>query len=270
MNWTDFASKYATPQTMMTALRVVLTLAVGIPLVIIIKKVISRMVKNRLSRQSEQLVIRAVYYASVLLLFVSVLNILGFKLSALLGAAGILGIAVGFASQTSVSNIISGIFLISEKPFEVGDTIQVGSTIGEIISIDLLSLKLRTPDNRFVRVPNETTIKSEVVNITRFPNRRVDIKLTVAYKEDLAALTALLLQAVAEEPLALPEPAPQVDVVRFGDTGVELILGVWGITEQHSKLKTALHLRIKDKLLHQNIEIPCLQLPRNEAFRVST
>ena len=79
-----------------------------------------------------------------------------------------------FASQTSVSNIISGIFLISEQPFQVGDLIKVGETKGVVLSIDLLSIKLRTFDNQLVRIPNENLIKNELSNITRFPIRIVE------------------------------------------------------------------------------------------------
>ena len=116
---------------------------------------------------------------------VSALRELGFKLSVLLGAAGVLTVAVGFASQTSASNIISGLFLLGERPFSVGDVIRVGSTTGEVLSIDLLSAKLRTFENLFVRIPNETLIKSEVTNLSRLPVRRLDLKIGIAYKEEV-------------------------------------------------------------------------------------
>lgn len=151
MDLTNLFSQYATPERMNVVLRVLLTLAIGIPLIVLLKKLTKRIVTNRFSPQSELLIVRFVYYLSMLILLVSVLNEFGFKLSALLGAAGVVGIAIGFASQTSVSNIISGIFLISEKPFVAGDFIEVAGIRGTVESIDLLSLKLKTPDNQFVR-----------------------------------------------------------------------------------------------------------------------
>lgn len=116
MDLTNLFSQYATPERVNVVLRVLLTLAIGIPLIVLLKKLTKRIVTNRFSPQSELLIVRFVYYLSMLILLVSVLNEFGFKLSALLGAAGVVGIAIGFASQTSVSNIISGIFLISESP----------------------------------------------------------------------------------------------------------------------------------------------------------
>ena len=256
MNLVEIFHQYLTPERLNTVIRVILTLAIGIPLIIFVRKLVQKLVRNRLSPQSEQLVVRIVYYSLALILVVMVLNEFGFKVSALLGAAGIIGIAVGFAAQTSISNIISGIFLISEKPFVVGDVIEVGSIIGEIQSIDLLSLKLKTVDNKFVRVPNETVIKTEVINLTRFPARRVDIKITVSYKENLKKVQELLIKIAEEEPKALKEPQAIVRVDSFGDSGIDFIFGVWGKTSELFSLKTEIMMRIKETFEAENIEIP--------------
>jgi small-conductance mechanosensitive channel len=256
MDLIGLAKQFVTPERITLAFRVLLILVIGIPLVKLIRRITARLIKDRLSAQSEQLIIRTVYYLSILILLISVLNEFGFKLSALLGAAGVFGIAIGFASQTSVSNIISGIFLISEKPFVVGDYVQVSSTIGSVESIDLLSIKLKTPDNRYVRLPNETMIKSEVVNITRFPLRRVNIDVSVAYKEDLTKVLDLLKQVAAEEPLALQEPAPVTFLDSFGDSGINILFGVWGKTEDYFVLKTSLMISVKQIFDREKVEIP--------------
>lgn len=256
MNLLEIIRQYITPERLNTVIRVILTLAIGIPIIIFVRKLVQKMVRNRLSPQSEQLVVRVVYYSLALILLVMVLNEFGFKVSALLGAAGVIGIAVGFAAQTSISNIISGIFLISEKPFVVGDVIEVGSVNGEIQSIDLLSLKLKTADNKFVRVPNETVIKTEVTNLTRFPARRVDIKITVSYKENLKKVQELLIKIAEEEPKALKEPQAIVRVDSFGDSGIDFIFGVWGKTSELFSLKTEIMMRIKETFEAENIEIP--------------
>ena len=256
MNFTELIRMYITPERINVALRVIIALGIGIPVIILIRKLVTRMVKGRLSPQSEQLIVRAVYFLSVLILVVSVLNEFGFKLSALLGAAGVLGVAIGFASQTSVSNIISGIFLISEKPFVVGDFIEVNKIRGRIESIDLLSLKLRLPDNSYVRVPNETMIKTEVTNVTRFPDRRVDLNVLVAYKEDLRKVLEVLKEIAASEPLALQEPAPMIVLESFGEYGVNILYGVWGRSEDFFGLRSQLILRVKESFAAHGIEIP--------------
>jgi len=248
--------QFITPERVSLGIRVILILAIGIPLIKLIRKLVQRLVRDKLSAQSEQLIIRTVYYVSILILTVSVLNEFGFKLSALLGAAGVFGVAIGFASQTSVSNIISGIFLISEKPFVIGDVVQMGSTIGTISSIDLLSIKINTPDNRFVRVPNETMIKTEVINITRFPVRRVNLDISVSYNDDLKQVLEILMDIAQNSQIALKDMEPLTSIQRFGASGIDILYGVWGNTSDYFALQNELIISIKERFDAAGIEIP--------------
>ena len=248
--------QFITPERVSLGIRVILILAIGIPLIKLIRKLVQRLVRDKLSAQSEQLIIKTVYYVSILILTVSVLNEFGFKLSALLGAAGVFGVAIVFASQTSVSNIISGIFLISEKPFVIGDVVQVGPTIGTISSIDLLSIKINTPDNRFVRVPNETMIKTEVINITRFPVRRVNLDISVSYNDDLKQVLEILMDIAQNSQIALKDMEPLTSIQRFGASGIDILYGVWGNTSDYFALQNELIISIKERFDAAGIEIP--------------
>lgn len=249
-------TEFFTPDRISMLVRVALILGIGLPLLSLIKKITVKLTQGKLSPQSEQLIQRAVYYLGFLVLVVTLLNEFGFKLSALLGAAGVLGIAIGFASQTSVSNIISGIFLISEKPFVVGDVIDVAGTIGTVASIDLLSIKLRTPDNRFVRVPNENMIKTEVINITRYDTRRVNINVSVDYSSDMIKVLQILDNIANTEDLALKDPKYISVVDAFADSGINILFGVWGKTEDYWTLRNNLMLRVKQEFENNGISIP--------------
>jgi len=171
-------------------------------------------------------------------------------------AAGIIGIAVGFAAQTSISNIISGFFLMAEQPFVVNDVITVDATTGMVLSIDILSVKLRTFDNKFVRIPNETILKSEVTNVTRFPIRRVDINVGVAYKEDVNRVKEILLDIANKNPLCLQEPEPIVIFQGFGKSSIDFMLGVWAEKADWLALKNAIQEEIKKRFDREGIEIP--------------
>ena len=154
---------------------------------------------------------RGIFYFIFLLFVMASLKEAGFKLSVFLGAAGILTVALGFASQTSASNLISGIFLIGEGSFEVGDTIQItlirGHTVeGEVISIDLLSVKLLTQDNIYVRLPNEQLIRAPVHNLSKFPIRRIPITLAINFHEDIIKVREVLLDVANKYPLVLADP----------------------------------------------------------------
>ena len=171
---------------------------------------------------------------------------MGFKLSVFLGAAGILTVAIGFASQTSASNLISGLFLIGEGAFTIGDWIKIGETEGEVLAIDLLSIKLRTIDNLYIRIPNESIIKTPVTNLTRFPIRRVTLTLSVAYEEDIGKVRQLLMRIADQFPLVLNEPRPQVTLQRFADASFDVLFVVWVARENFVTVRDGLHERIKD------------------------
>jgi small-conductance mechanosensitive channel len=233
-----------------------ITLAVGIIFIRFILYLSSRTFLKRLSEHSRLIIRNLMIYTASAILLITVLRQLGFDVSTLLGAAGILGVAVGFASQTSVSNVISGIFLISERPFEIGDVIRIGDKTGIIISIDLMSIKIRTFDNLFIRIPNQMVLNTDVTNITRFPIRRMDIQLSVAYKENVEQVRKILTEVIETNPYALREPEPLFIFQNFGASGIEILLGVWFQKQDFLNLKNSLMQGIKERLAAEGIEIP--------------
>jgi len=212
--------------------------------------------KSRFDVHQQLLMARIASYLVLLVFVVMGLNAIGFNLGVLIGAAGILSVAIGFASQTSASNIISGLFLVAERPFSVGDLIRVGTTTGEVLSIDLLSVKLRTFDNLFVRIPNEILIKSEVTTLTRFPIRRIDLAIGVAYKEDIKRVRKVLEQVAERNPLCLDEPKPIFVFLGFGESSLDMQFSVWVKRENFIDLKNSIHEEIKEVFDLEGIEIP--------------
>ena len=249
-------SQILTPDRMLGLLRAVLVLAIGVALSRILSNGIARAVRNRFSGQEAMLVRRLSYYALLALVMAATLNQLGFKLGVLLGAAGVLSVAIGFASQTSVSNIISGVFLLAERPFVVGDQLDIDGKIGEVLSVDLLSVKLRMFDNVMMRVPNEQLIKSTVLNRTRFPIRRLDIPVGVAYKENTEKVRGLLLDVASRNPLCLEDPQPLFIYKGYGESALELQFSVWATRENFLPLRNVMHEQIKNAFDEHGIEIP--------------
>ena len=151
---------------------------------------------------------------------------------------------------------MSGFFLVSEKSFEIGDIVRLGERVGTVYSIDLLSIKIRTFDNLLIRVPNQTVISTELTNITRFPVRRMDFQISVAYKEDLPKVNEILLQICRENPLCLDEPEPLILFQKFGNSGIEILLGVWFEKLNFVEIKNSMFKAIKKKFDEEGIEIP--------------
>lgn len=244
------------PQLFSKGILIAATIVIGFLGLRVLTALLSRTLLKKASEHNRQLGQNIVGYLGTSILLLAVLRELGVDLTALLGAAGIVGIAIGFASQTSVSNIISGLFLLGEKPFTVGDVIKIGDKTGIILAIDLMSIKIRTFDNLFIRLPNEKVLNTEVVNVTRFPIRRLDITINVAYKENIARVKEILADTARKNPFALSEPEPLVIVQNFGDSGIEFFLGVWFLKTDFVSLKNALMQAIKERFDAEGIEMP--------------
>ena len=245
-----------TTEGLVALLRVALIVLVGFPVLMALSRWLRRRMVEAGSQQRAMVASKLVFYVGCAVLLVWILDELGFGIAPLLGVGGILALALGFASQTSVSNIISGFFLMAEQPFMVEDIIQVGGTVGRVQSIDMLSVKLRTFDNKFVRIPNESIIKTEVTNVTRYPIRRVDVAVGVAYKEDVEHVRRVLLEVADENPLALMEPAPMVLFDGYGESSLNFAFRVWATRENWLELKNTIHEDVKDRFDEEGIEIP--------------
>ncbi len=231
-------------------------LVLGSVLATFVARSVGRLVETRTTRHHQVMIRRVFFYLVFLLFAVAALREAGFSLDVVLGAAGILTVAIGFASQTSASNIISGLFLVMEKPFEIGDTIEVDATIGEVVAIDLLSVKLRTADNLYVRIPNETLIKTRVINRSRFPIRRIDLVLGIAYAEDVEKVRDLLLELAQQNTVCLEEPKPFVLVTGFGASSVDLQFSFWVPRGEFLDGRGSMMIAVKKALDEHGIEIP--------------
>lgn len=233
-----------------------LLVAIGIPLSFVLGRMLRQALGKRTSPHVAILVGRFISYSFLIVIVLTVLREFGIRLTPLLGAAGVAGIAIGFAAQTSLSNLISGVFLIMEKPFAVGDLIRSDQYVGLVHSIDLLSVKLRTFDNTLIRIPNETLIKNPVTNITAFPIRRMDINIGVAYKEDIPRVMKVLREVADATPECLDEPEPFILFKGFGDSALEFLLGLWFAKADYVAVRNAVLPAIKTRFDEEGIEIP--------------
>lgn len=154
---------------------------------------------------------------------------LGINVAAALAGLGIAGIAVGFAAQDSVANLISGVIIFADKPFVVGDWIHspADDYFGCVKRITLRSTRIRTPRNTFVVIPNKMIVDAVLENYSKHGELRVDVPVGIAYKEDIDAARTALLEAVAAVDFIRKDPAPDVVVDALGDSSVNLLVRVW-------------------------------------------
>lgn len=237
-------------------LRAALVILVGFFVAKLVSRFFRRVTEKSFTPHHRLLGSTLVFYVVLFMFLLSALKQLGFSMSVFLGAAGVLSVAVGFASKTSASNLISGIFLIAEKSFEIGDVIKINEVSGEVISIDLISIKIRTFDNVMIRVPNETLIRTAFTNLSKFALRRVDIVVGIAYNEDIERARKVLLKAVQSHQRALENPEPFCIATQMSASSVDLQLSVWVLRTELKDAKSELLIAAKNALDNEGIEIP--------------
>lgn len=251
----DWNTIWETPESA-TVLRIAFFVLFGLIALNVLAYAAARLPSSRQSPHIAQILRKLILYGGALLIFITVLLEMGFDLTGVLATAGVATVAIGFAAQTSLSNLISGLFLIGEKPFQIGDLVRVGGTFGVVDSIDLLSIKIRTLDNLFVRIPNESMLKEPVTTITRYPVRRMDLEIGVAYKEDVRRVMEVLRELAASNPYALDDPEPLILFDRFGDSALQFRFGVWFEKSNYLALRNSLLTELKERFDEEGIEIP--------------
>ncbi|MCB9758468.1 MAG: mechanosensitive ion channel family protein [Alphaproteobacteria bacterium] len=182
---------------------------------------------------------------------------LGVDTSSLLASLGVAGITIGFAARDAVSNVISGLFIFWDRPFVIGDLVEIDGSYGRVADITLRSTRLVTPDGRMLAIPNNVVVNTKVASYTNFPHLRLDIPVTVAVTEDLARARALLLALVSDDARYMSEPAPAVLVTALNDYNVQLELRVWIDDEKsHIPMRGELRERVFEALRGAGVDMP--------------
>ncbi len=192
------------------------------------------------------------------------LDVLGLNIMPFVAGAGVAGIAIGFAAKDTLSNWIAGILLIIDRPFEVGDRIEIwtapknSATWGDVIEIGLRATKIQTTDNIVIIIPNNEIMKRDIINYTTITEEiRVRIPIGIAYDADLNKAKEIIIKIALELDWVMKEPAPKVVVRNFGDSAVDLQARIW-IKEPRRRMDTISNItdRVKDVFQQEGIEIP--------------
>ncbi len=244
-----------------------------------LSKVVKRMAttaleKTRISVEARNLLVRFATYTVAVIAVLTVADQLGINITSLIAGAGIAGLALSFAAQDTIANVISGIAIIIDRPFKQGDLISIGGDMrASVTDIRLRTTVLTTLDNETVVVPNKQLAQERVVNYTLTPRIRVRVPIGIAYKEDMQSAREALLQTVEGDDRLLGNPPPTVLVINLGDSSVNLELRFW---TEDSILKFPLMWEYTEKckraLDNAGIEIPFphlqLFLENNEGLRL--
>ncbi len=175
----------------------------------------------------------------------------------LLEGIGIVGIALGFAAKDTLSNIIAGFFLFWDKPFVIGDLIEVSDEYGEVREITLRSTRILTVDGKLISIPNSVIVNSKVRSYTMSPHLRLDIDVTIAVYEKIAAAREAILAIVHGDERLMTDPPPEVVVITLGDYYTKVELKVWLRDPRiHIPVREELREGIKNALDSAGITMP--------------
>ena len=192
------------------------------------------------------------------------LDVLGVNIMPFIAGAGVAGIAIGFAAKDTLSNVIAGVLLLIDRPFEVGDRIEVwnapvnSATWGDVLDIGLRATKIQTTDNIVIIIPNNEIMLRDIINYTTITKEiRVRVPIGIAYDADVNKAKEIIKGVSLELDWVMKEPPPKVVVKSFGDSAVNLEARVW-ISDPRRRIDTISHItdRVKEAFQQQGIEIP--------------
>lgn len=213
--------------------------------------------RERLDPTAATFVSAVVRYGLAAVALVAVLGQLGVDTASLLGSLGIVGLTLGFAARDALSNIISGLFILGDRPFTIGDLVEIDGDYGRVDRITMRSTRVVTPDGKMLAIPNSKVVNTTVASYTNFPNLRLDVAVTVGVDEDLGRVRRLLLDMVKERPGFLSEPVACVAVTSLNDYNVALELQAW-LSDEKAHIPERQNLREAafDTLREAGVHLP--------------
>lgn len=196
-------------------------------------------------------------YGLFVMALVQALDSAGIKTSAVIASLGIAGLTIGFAAKDALSNIISGILIFLDRPFVIGDLVEIEGGYGRVDRITLRSTRIVTADGKMLAVPNTEVINKTVASYTNFPHLRIDIDVTVGVNEDIGRVRAILLEIVKSDPDYMDVPPPRVVVTALNDYNVALSLQVWLKDEtRHIGKRYELREKVFNELTGEGVDMP--------------
>jgi len=236
----------------------------GVVLVVFI--VISRVVmrisepvikRSSLDETAQSFVKTILRYTIIIIGILATLSAVGINIDSLLASIGIAGVTIGFAARDAFSNLISGLLIFMDRPFVIGDLVEVGDNYGYVDQITLRSTRIITSDGKMLAVPNNEMINKTVASYTNFPNLRLDIEVTVGVNEDLDRVRVLMLNVVRDDDNYLTTPAPRVVVSALNDYNITMELQVWLENErEHVEMRSTLREVVYNTLLKADVDMP--------------
>jgi small conductance mechanosensitive channel len=238
-----------------------IVLWIGLKLVKLLLKAMRRLMERKqIDVSLQSFLISLTDIALKVMIIIAVLGMIGIETTSFIAVLGAAGLAVGMALQGTLQNFAGGVIILLLKPFRVGDYIDAAGVQGTVKHIQIFNTIVETPDKKMVIAPNTDLATKTLINYSRSENRRVDVKVGIAYGESVDNARKVLLELAKAYPLVIDEPAPMVVVTALADSAVSLELRVWAKNADYWETFFYLNQAVYDKLNEVGIQIPFNQM----------
>ena len=218
------------------------------------------MEKSKLDKGVQGFLKSVLKFLLYFVLLVVICGQVGIDTASIITLLGTAGLAFSLALQGSLSNFAGGILILVLKPFTVGDFINAQGFEGTVEKIDIFYTTLLTLDNKAVVLPNGTLSNGSIINVTREPMRRLDVKVPIDYSNDIKKATDVLTKVLEKEELRVKEKPVEVIVVEFGDDAIILEIHSWFLKENFAAYRSAVLTDVKKAFDENGLTIPFKQL----------
>lgn len=226
-----------------------------------VAKLVRRMAQKLMDKRSIDPLITTfvgtvLYVLLVLFVVIAAISKLGVQTTSLIAVLGAAGLAVGLALQGSLSNLASGVIIITLRPFKVGDYVEAGSNAGIVESIQLFYTRMRSPDNKELMIPNSAITSSTIINYNARPERRCDMVFGISYDADLDKTRRIIQEMLDKDERVLDDPAPVIVIGELADSSINLWVRPWVKTDDYWAFKWEYTEALKKRFDEEGITIP--------------
>lgn len=214
------------------------------------------LVRARVEPTAVQFLRKVAYVVLLVVLLLAVLQVVGVPMTSMIAVLGAAGLAIGLALKDSLSNIASGVMLVTLKPFRVGDIVNINGETGKVESVSIFQTCLRGPDNQTIVLPNSLITNDSIINLTPDVMRRIELVIGIGYTDDIDAARAVALEAMHADARVLAEPEPDVLVYELADNSVNLGIRCHVANADFFSTKCELTERIKKGFDRAGVSIP--------------
>lgn len=243
----------------------VVVLILGLIVLKVLLGVLRRGMKRstKISELLQDYLMKIISIVGWVIVIITVMSQFGIDMAPMIAGLGITGVVLGLALKESISNFFAGFMIILNDLFQKGHYVQFGSIAGTVLSMDLMSVRLKTPDGKAITVNNNYVWGSPITNFSDTDKRRIGIDVGVPYDCDLKVAKQVLLDLITSYPEVLEDPAVNVQVAELGASSINFTVRPWVLPGDYWTVLWRFQSEVVGKLAEKGIEVPFDQLDVN-------